>query len=159
MKTEQLSTSDKLYDLLLGKNGSLPCEIDALRVYSRSPQREVDYLSLANLNNRSFLQAFYLLCFNIYPPAQMMEYWEPSIQELDREEFQKKFVESFIQRPDFATKHIRLYNCTILEPAKLGTPRSRFKIKIYCAMKPLYLRLPTGMKAFLKKCFWKLFFV
>lgn len=159
MKTEQLSTSDKLYELLLERNGTLPCEIDALRAYSRSPQREVDYLTLANLDNRSFLQAFYLMCFNIQPPAQMMEHWEPMIQKLDKREFQMKFVKSFIQRPDFATKHIRLYNCIILEPVKLAMPRSRLKVQIYCAMKPMYLKLPTSVKIVLKKCLWKLFFV
>ena len=69
-------------------------------------------------------------------------------------------INSFVQRRDFGTFHVRLHNCFILRensfqmavrpvvPAKIKTS---FKAKIYNKLWPLYMRLPAGFRRVLKK--------
>jgi len=165
--SEDISTSEKIYLLmeqrLSERNESLPCTMDALRVYASESRAEIDYLKLINLDNRSFFDAVYIISFNTVPPADYVNLWQKSIETLPREKFQRKFMNSFVQRRDFATRHVRLRNCICLDiPAKNAGGKwgkKPFKEKIFQMLKPVYLKFPEPAREKLKAFLWDYFFV
>lgn len=161
----EISTSLKLYRIVEQRlcmvDETLPCTLDAMKMYASEGRGDIDYLKFMNLDNESFLEAIYMCAFNAVPPVQYINLWKEDIDTLSKELFQKKFMHSFVQRVDFATSHVRLRNCFCINASDY-TPiilrRNWIRQKIYLHFKPMYLRLPKGLKMFLKKRFFKLFF-
>ena len=160
-----MSLSDKLYALAaerLKEHGeSLPCTLDAMHVFAQSPRAELDYLQLINLDNRSLVDACYAISFYFPPPDHYIDQWKEDIENLSKDEFHKKFMNSFVHLPDFGKKHVRLRNCICLDmPAKFRqSPGVRLRIWIYSTFKPMYMRLPVATRQRLKKLLWNRFFV
>lgn len=160
-----ISTSEKLYAFLserLEQEGeSLPCTLDAMKVYARSTRADLDYLDLINLDNRSLVDACYTISFNFSPPDDFIDQWREDIKSLPKDEFHEKFMNSFVELRDFGKKHVRLKNCICLKrPAKFrADSRARLRIWMYNTFKPMYMRLPVPMRRRLKDLLWKRFFV
>lgn len=160
-------TSEKIYLLMersLTERGEfLPCTMDALRAYASEGRAEIDYLKLINLDNRSFFDAVYTISFNTVPPANYIDQWQRFMETLPKEKFQQKFINSFVQRRDFGTRHVRLRNCTCLDmPARnKGDKQVKkpFKETIFQTLKPLYLKLPESAREKLKVLLWNYFFL
>lgn len=165
LQREEIGTSEKLYQFLskrLEQEGeNLPCTLDAMKVYARSARAELDYLDLINLDNRSLVDACYSISFNFSPPDDYIDQWREDIEKLSKDEFHKKFMNSFVQSPEFGKKHVRLRNCICLDPpAKFRqSPGVRLRIWIYSTFKPMYMRLPVTTRQRLKKLLWNSFFV
>lgn len=142
----------------------MPCTQAAMDVYSSSAGGDIDYLDIMDLDNVSFSQAVYFLCFNVPPIEMFIEQWKNDAAELDREEFQKKFINSFVHRSDFGPFHVRLQNCFILDEKrytapKMPKPKTRLKARIYNKLWPTYMHLPMGVRRVLKKLLRKRFFM
>lgn len=162
------NTNRKLYNLIadrLEEQGErMPCTLESLYVYAEEPRADIDYLKIINLDNQSFFDACYVLAFNTYPPAHYNEHWKEDIENLSREEFQRKFINSFVCLRDFGTKHIRLRNCIYLEEQKNKqyeqekselTTRIKIKDWIYKTFKPIYTKMPALVKRMLKSIYSK----
>ena len=164
---ESAGTSEKIYLLMAQRlrevQEELPCTLDALRAYAAEGRAEIDYLKLINLDNRSFLDAVYTISFNTVPPASYVETWERYIEELPKEKFQRKFMNTFVRRRDFAVRHVRLRNCICLDQP--GGDRYEdyngkpFKERIFQTLRPVYLKLPKPAREKLKTIFWNYFFL
>lgn len=159
---KKAGTSQQIYQMIAqkleGTGESLPWTMESLSVYAVEGRGDIDYLKLVNLDNRSFMEAFYMLAFNAMPAAEYLEFWEADVETLPKDQFQKKFVNSFVQRPDFSTRYVRLRNCTCINALDFSPRRLRFREKVYVRLQPLYMKLPQGVRACLKKMLWKLFF-
>ena len=164
-RMEDSSTSVKLYQMveqkLSGVGETLPCTLSAMAAYSTEERGNIEYLHFMNLDNESFLEAIYMCAFNAVPPQEYLDLWREDMETLSRESFQKKFMNSFVQRVDFSSRHVRLRNCFCLDvpdfvPGILC--KNRIRQQLYLRLKPLYLRLPDRTRKLLKRYLWKFFF-
>ena len=162
LDAKEVGTSQKIYRMIeqsLERTGeSLPWTMESLTVYAVEGRGDIDYLKLINLDNRSFMEVFYMLAFNAMPAKEYIEFWDDDVETLPRNQFQQKFVQSFVQRPDFASRHVRLRNCTCINALDFSTKRLRFRERVYVHLQPLYMKLPCGMRSCLKKMLWKFLF-
>lgn len=164
---ECAGTSEKLYLLMEQRlrevQEELPCTMDALRAYASEGRAEIDYLKLINLDNRSFFDAVYTISFNTIPPADYVDSWKRAIETLPKEKFQRKFMNSFVRRRDFAVRHVRLRNCICLDlPAadRNGDYKEKpFKERVFQTLRPVYLKLPKPVREKLKTLLWNYFFL
>ena len=165
LQHEEIGTSEKLYQFLskrLEQEGeSLPCTLDAMKVYARSARAELDYLDLINLDNRSLVDACYSISFNFSPPDDYIDQWREDIEKLSKDEFHKKFMNSFVRLRNFSVRHVRLRNCICLDmPARIKPGLSaRRRAGLYRLLHPIYSRMPASMKDRLKRALWDKFFV
>lgn len=121
---QKYCTGDVLYQKIadnLHKSGEeLPCTPEAFHLYATEGRADIDYLKLINLDNRSFLEAVYILSYNTLPPRDYLQLWQRWILTLPKEEFQRRFINSFVNSSDFGVRHVRLRNCICLDnPAEL----------------------------------------
>ena len=165
----KLSTTEKLYLILeerLKENGEeLNYSQAALNAYASSPRADIDCLKLINLDNRSFLEAVYMIAFNFTPPLEYINEWDEKIKTLTQEEFQREFISSFVTCPAFGKEHVRLRNCLYIHECVFKKNKSKKQkrlrgilLQIYYLFKPIYLNLPAKMKSFLKTHFRKYVF-
>jgi hypothetical protein len=160
------STAFRLYALLETKlskaGGKLPCTMDAMISYASRGRREINYLDLINLDNLSFAESFYLLCFNIQPSESFRTEWMERIRTLPKDEFQEKFVNSFVQRHDYVSNQVRLYNCTVLNVLRdsgLDRPqRVPLLLRVYKKTRFIFNILPPRVRETLKNRFRRYFF-
>ncbi len=147
-------TSERLYQLLeervKAQGETLPCTMDALRVYASEGRKELDYLKLMELDNRSFFDVCYCLAFNIYPPAHYLEQWKNDIETLPKEEFQRRFLIGFSRLPLYGQWHVRLRNCFCLSPEDMNGFSGKLYAWLYDHFHGPYLRLPESVRHFLK---------
>jgi len=163
---QDIGTSEKLYLLMAQRlkdtDERLPYTMDALRTYASEGRAEIDYLKLINLDNRSFFDAVYMIAFNTIPPAQYAAQWRTAIETLPKEKFQRNFINSFVERRDFATHYVRLRNCTCLNMPSQNMKGDRhsktLKERIFQMLKPAYLKLPEPAREKLKALLWNYFF-
>ena len=161
----EISTSDKLYALMAErlkmKQESLPCTLDALSVYATEKRAQIDYLKLINLDNRSFFDACYIIAFNVFPSEFHVRMWQESINALPREEFQRKFLNSFVLLPEFSAYQVRLKNGFCMDVPRKSASHcvSTIKRTIYRVFKPFYMRFPGSIRKGLNKLLWKRFFM
>lgn len=156
------STADRLYALLeerLREQGEgLPCAMPALSAYAASAKGEIDCLRLAGLDNRSFFEACYLIAFDCLPPEHFVRAWEKEMDALPREAFREKFLRAFVLLPDYGRLSVRLIHCPYIDQGGLLQQRRALRLRgrVYDLLRPLYLRLPAPLRAFLKRALHKL---
>lgn len=163
--SEDISTIKKIYLLmeqnLAEVNEDMPFTMDAACAYASEGRGEIDYLKLINLDNHSFFDATYMIAFNTLPPTYYIDRWRTDIETLPKEEFHRKFINSFVQLPDFGKRHVRLRNCICLDvPEKNGDRKpvkKTIKEQIFRILKPIYLKFPQPIRNELKKLLWGYF--
>lgn len=159
---KEVGTSQRIYQMIAHELEntveSLPWTMEALSVYAAEGRGDIDYLKLINLDNRSFMEAFYMLAFNAIPAKEYIEFWKDDVEILPRDQFQQKLVNSFVRRPDFSSRHVRLRNCICINALDFSPRRLRFRERVYVRLQPLYMKLPHGVRTCLKKALWKFFF-
>lgn len=164
LKARELTTSEKLYRYMerrMGETGAeMPCSQTVLSLYAAAPRADLDYLQLINLNNRDLFDACYILSFNVMPPADYFERWKEDIETLPKEEFHKKFINSFVYIRDYGKFFVRMRNCVYMQnPVKIRSGSlMKWREKLYHGLKPLYMKLPKKTRNRLKDRLWKYFF-
>ena len=169
-RMEDSSTSVKLYQMveqkLSGVGETLPCTLSAMAAYSTEERGNIDYLHFMNLDNESFLEAIYMCAFNAVPPQEYLDLWREDMETLSRESFQKKFMNSFVQRVDFSSERSHLrgfdFNWDELAQAYCNLPRSYQEVlflllveeltpqeaakSLHCTVKQIYVRKSRAIK-------------